>query len=89
MKRYLPTKKCLRRKSIRLRSLIPLHHRLRMTDPNRRRGRVPAVRGAIPAVFRPTPPDVDCSDVDGPIQVTGDDPHGLDRDGDGVGCEAG
>lgn len=33
------------------------------------------------------PPDVDCGDVSGPIQVTGSDPHGLDRDGDGVGCE--
>jgi micrococcal nuclease len=35
----------------------------------------------------PFPPDVDCADVDGPVQVTGDDPHGLDRDGDGVACE--
>jgi hypothetical protein len=33
------------------------------------------------------PPDVNCPDVDGPIAVTGSDPHGLDRDGDGVGCE--
>jgi hypothetical protein len=32
-------------------------------------------------------PDVDCSDVAGPIYVGGDDPHGLDADGDGVGCE--
>ena len=35
----------------------------------------------------PYPPDVDCPDVDGPVSVTGDDPHGLDRDGDGTGCE--
>jgi endonuclease YncB( thermonuclease family) len=35
----------------------------------------------------PYPPDVDCADVDGPIQVTGSDPHGLDADGDGVACE--
>lgn len=35
----------------------------------------------------PYPPDVDCSDVDGPIKVTGSDPHGLDADGDGIGCE--
>jgi endonuclease YncB( thermonuclease family) len=33
------------------------------------------------------PPDVDCADVNGPIQVTGTDPHGLDGDGDGIGCE--
>jgi endonuclease YncB( thermonuclease family) len=35
----------------------------------------------------PYPPDVDCADVDGPIRVTGSDPHGLDADGDGVACE--
>lgn len=35
----------------------------------------------------PYPPDVDCSDVNGPIYVTGSDPHGLDADGDGVACE--
>lgn len=31
--------------------------------------------------------DLDCADVDGPVYVIGDDPHGLDGDGDGVGCE--
>lgn len=31
------------------------------------------------------PPDLDCADV-GPVTVTGADPHGLDRDGDGVAC---
>jgi hypothetical protein len=35
----------------------------------------------------PYPPDADCADVDGPIAVTGPDPHGLDADGDGVACE--
>jgi endonuclease YncB( thermonuclease family) len=35
----------------------------------------------------PYPPDVDCADVDGPIQVSGSDPHGLDADGDRVACE--
>lgn len=33
------------------------------------------------------PPDVDCADVNGPVQVTGPDPHGLDGDGDGLACE--
>lgn len=33
------------------------------------------------------PPDLDCPDVNGPITVTGADPHGLDGDGDGVACE--
>jgi hypothetical protein len=32
--------------------------------------------------------DLDCSDFSGPVAVNGADPHGLDRDGDGVGCEA-
>ena len=27
--------------------------------------------------------DLDCPDVPGPVKVTGDDPYGLDRDGDG------
>jgi hypothetical protein len=35
----------------------------------------------------PYPPDVDCSDVQGPVYVTGPDPHGLDADHDGVACE--
>lgn len=32
------------------------------------------------------PPDVDCGDLPGPVDVRGGDPHRLDRDGDGVGC---
>ena len=43
----------------------------------------PGYSGCVPAY----PPDVNCPDVDGPVQVTGSDPHGLDRDGDGVACE--
>lgn len=35
----------------------------------------------------PYPPDVNCADVNGPVTVTGSDPHGLDRDGDGRACE--
>lgn len=33
--------------------------------------------------------DLDCADVDGPVIITDDDPHGLDGDGDGIGCESG
>lgn len=33
------------------------------------------------------PPDLDCADVDGPLTVTGRDPHGLDGEGDGFACE--
>lgn len=36
----------------------------------------------------PPPPDLDCSDLNGPIRVTGSDPHHLDGDGDGWGCES-
>jgi hypothetical protein len=44
----------------------------------------------------PPGPDVDCRGgsgdgpryVDGPVYVRGDDPYGLDRDGNGVGCES-
>ena len=36
----------------------------------------------------PPPPDLDCADVNGPIEVTGSDPHNLDGDGDGWGCES-
>jgi len=36
----------------------------------------------------PSGPDLDCPDVDGPIRVTGSDPHGLDADGDGIACES-
>jgi hypothetical protein len=36
----------------------------------------------------PPPPDLDCSDLNGPIKVTGSDPHNLDGDGDGWGCES-
>lgn len=35
----------------------------------------------------PYPPDVNCDEVAGPVTVTGSDPHGLDADGDGIGCE--
>jgi micrococcal nuclease len=33
------------------------------------------------------PPDLDCSDLAGPYTVTGSDPHRLDADKDGKGCE--
>jgi hypothetical protein len=35
----------------------------------------------------PYPPDLDCPDLGGPYAVTGSDPHRLDADGDGEGCE--
>lgn len=51
----------------------------------------PAQGGACAPGYTPClpafPPDVNCDDVDGPITVTGSDPHGLDADGDGVACE--
>jgi endonuclease YncB( thermonuclease family) len=45
----------------------------------------PGYRPCVP----PAPPDLDCADVNGPIHVTGSDPHRLDADGDGIACEWG
>ncbi|WP_267241514.1 thermonuclease family protein [Streptomyces sp. PR69] len=36
----------------------------------------------------PPGPDLDCADLPGPVWVGSNDPHGLDRDNDGIGCEA-
>ncbi|HET6635520.1 MAG TPA: hypothetical protein VFH77_10925 [Streptomyces sp.] len=36
----------------------------------------------------PPGPDLDCSDLSGPVWVGGSDPHDLDRDGDGIGCDS-
>lgn len=51
----------------------------------------PASAGNCEAGYEPCvplyPPDLDCADVNGPIYVTGSDPHGFDGEGDGVGCE--
>ncbi len=33
------------------------------------------------------PPDLNCPDIGFTVQVIGGDPHGLDRDKDGLGCE--
>ncbi|HEX6368739.1 MAG TPA: hypothetical protein VF006_07400 [Longimicrobium sp.] len=32
--------------------------------------------------------DLDCKDVRRPVRVTGPDPHRLDQDGNGIGCES-
>ncbi|HEY8466983.1 MAG TPA: thermonuclease family protein [Solirubrobacterales bacterium] len=42
--------------------------------------------GYTPCVPR-YPPDLDCADIGRPVTVTGRDPHNLDGDGDGRGCE--
>jgi hypothetical protein len=43
----------------------------------------PNYSGCVP----PYPPDVDCAEVGETVTVYGSDPHGLDADGDGRGCE--
>lgn len=43
----------------------------------------PNYSGCVP----PYPPDVDCAEVGGTVASYGSDPHGLDADGDGAGCE--
>jgi len=45
----------------------------------------PNYSGCVPIV----PYDLDCPDINGPVQVYGDDPHGFDGNNDGVGCESG
>jgi Flp pilus assembly pilin Flp len=56
---------------------------------------MPPVRACVPSYqgvcIPPPPPDLDCSDIVAlgiavPITVVGNDPHGLDPDGDGLGC---
>lgn len=48
-------------------------------------GRPPTVGDYSPALPA-HPPDLDCDDVEGPVRVGADDPHGLDADRDGVAC---
>jgi micrococcal nuclease len=47
----------------------------------------PSYRPCVP----PPPPDLDCADIRAmgiaPVRVSGSDPHRLDGDGDGYGCE--
>ena len=43
----------------------------------------PNYSGCVP----PYPPDLDCGEISGSVAVYGSDPHGLDADGDGSGCE--
>ena len=40
-----------------------------------------------PSYRLPPTRDLDCSDFNGPVYVGSYDPHGLDADNDGVGCE--
>ncbi|MDQ4072469.1 MAG: thermonuclease family protein [Actinomycetota bacterium] len=48
--------------------------------PETGRGDIPS--GGVP----PPPPDLDCADLSGTVRVGRSDPHRLDADGDGVGC---
>ncbi|HLN34983.1 MAG TPA: excalibur calcium-binding domain-containing protein [Nitrososphaeraceae archaeon] len=45
---------------------------------------------SYPDVCIPSPPpDLDCTDIsDKKFTVLPPDPHGFDRDGDGIGCES-
>jgi hypothetical protein len=43
----------------------------------------PNYSGCVP----PYPPDIDCGELSESVGVYGSDPHGLDADGDGSGCE--
>ncbi|WP_222131135.1 thermonuclease family protein [Pseudonocardia sp. C8] len=65
-------------------------------DPDRHRPREPAeewgtLSGGCEPGYSPCvpsyPPDLDCPDLAGPYVVTGSDPHNLDGNNDGEGCE--
>ncbi|HEU0016074.1 MAG TPA: excalibur calcium-binding domain-containing protein [Longimicrobium sp.] len=48
----------------------------------------PALRRSDGLLAYPPPgPDLDCADIGAAVRVEGADPHRLDRDHDGVGCE--
>jgi hypothetical protein len=43
----------------------------------------------LPVCIKPPPPDLNCGDISYKnFKVTGSDPHGFDRDNDGIGCES-
>ena len=47
--------------------------------------------GSCMAGYSPCLPiadDLDCADVPGAVKIMGRDPYGLDRDGDGIGCDS-
>jgi len=45
---------------------------------------------SYPDVCIPYPPDLDCDEIGySNFRVIGNDPHGFDRDNDGIGCEVG
>lgn len=49
----------------------------------------PSCDESYPSVcIKPYPPDLDCGEIAySNFMVTGSDPHGFDRDKDGIGCE--
>jgi len=51
---------------------------------------VPSCDPSYPDVcIPPYPPDLDCGDIGySNFRVIGDDPHGFDKDNDGIGCES-
>jgi len=51
---------------------------------------VPECDESYPDVcIAPYPPDLNCGDIGySNFKVVGDDPHGFDRDNDGIGCES-
>jgi endonuclease YncB( thermonuclease family) len=54
-----------------------------VSQPKPKKNCAPGYSPCIP----PYPPDLNCPDIGHSVKVTGSDPHGLDRDGDGIACE--
>jgi micrococcal nuclease len=73
----------------------PCHGNTEKTDPSVRDPGIssqptPSGRcdpGYLGACIPPPPPDLDCPDIGKPVRVVGADPHRLDGDDDGWGCE--
>ncbi|MGW0737048.1 excalibur calcium-binding domain-containing protein [Streptomyces sp. NPDC002851] len=62
-----------------------------IVDADIRRSTQPTAPDEPTRSYPPGPPagvpDVDCSDLSGPVWVGPSDPHRLDDDGDGIGCD--
>jgi hypothetical protein len=64
-----------------------------VTPPDNGDGTPPPERDCDPSYpgvcIKSPPPDLNCPDIpDKNFRVTGSDPHGFDRDNDGIGCES-
>jgi micrococcal nuclease len=64
---------------------------LTLSCPNQASSQIANCDSSYPDIcIESPPPDLNCDDISVyDIRVLSPDPHGFDRDGDGVGCESG